>query len=125
MHLDMKVVNFFRLSQFYDTLFELPILYRASGWGICTPLIWLSIKICCRVVENVTFPHEIYALKSICILFLVKYRFCIKLPFFCSDMIFEFSQKWQTSKEKIFELKNIPSPIFLYVSIKVLNSKYR
>ena len=84
MHLDMIAVNFFRLSQFYDTLFELAILYSASGWGICTPIIWLSIKICCRVVENVTFLPEIYALKSICIQFLVKYTtFCIKLPFFC------------------------------------------
>ena len=83
MHLDMIAVKYFRLIQFYDTLFELAILYRASGWGICTPIIWLSIKICCRVVENVTFPPEIYALKSICIQFLVKYTtFCIKLPFF-------------------------------------------
>ena len=82
--LDMIAVIFFRLSQFYDTLFELAILYSASGWGICSPIIWLSIKICCRVVENVTFPPEIYALKSICIQFLVKYTtFCIKLPFFC------------------------------------------
>ena len=84
MHLDMIAVNFFRLSQFYDTLFELAILYSVSGWGICTPIIWLSIKIYCRVVENVTFPPEIYALKSISIHFLVKYTtFCIKLPFFC------------------------------------------
>ena len=73
-----------------------------------------------------TFPPEIYALKSICIQFLVKYTtFCIELPFFCKDMIFEFSQKWGTSKKIFFELKNIPSPIFLYVSIKVLNSKHR
>ena len=78
MHLDMIVVNFFRLIQFYDTLFGLAILYRASGWGICTPIIWLSIKICCRMVENVTFPPEIYALKSICIQFLVKFTtFCV------------------------------------------------
>ena len=114
----MIAVNFFRLSQFYDTLFEHAILYSASGWGMCTPIIWLSIKICCRVVENVIFPPEIYALKSICIQFLVKYTtFCIKLPFFCLDMIFEFSQKWRTSKKFFFELKNIPSPNFLYVSI--------
>ena len=59
----MIAVNFFRLIQFYDTLFEIAILYRASGWGICTPIIWLSIKICCKMVENVTFPPEIYALK--------------------------------------------------------------
>ena len=118
MHLDMIPVNFFRLSQFYDTLFELAILYSASGWGICTPLIWLCIKICGRVVENVTFPPEIYALKSVCIQFLVKLTtFCIKLPFFCKDMIFEFSQKWQTSKKSFFKLKNIPSRIFIYVSI--------
>ena len=118
MHLDMIDVKFLRLSQFYDTLFELAILYSASGWGICTPIIWLSIKICCRVVENVTFLPEIYALKSICIQFLVKYTtFCIKLPFFFKDMIFKFSQKWRTSKKNFFELKNIPSPIFLYVSI--------
>ena len=84
MHLDMIAVNFFRLSQVYDTLFELDILYSASGLGICTPIILLYIKICCRVVENVTFPAEMYALKSICIQFLVKYTtFCIKLPFFC------------------------------------------
>ena len=63
----MIAVNIFRLFQFYDTLFELAILYSASGWGICTPIIWLSIKICCRLVENETFPPEIYALKSICI----------------------------------------------------------
>ena len=114
----MIAVNFFRLSQFYDTLFELAILYSASGWGICTPIIWLSIKICCRVVENATFLPEIYALKSICIQFLVKYTtFCIKLPFFCKDMIFEFSQKWRTSKKFFFELKNKPSPILLYVGI--------
>ena len=118
MYLDMIADKFFRLIQFYDTLFELAILYRASGWGICTPIIWLSIKICCRMVENVIFPAKIYALKSICIQFLVKYTTnCIKLPFFCSDMIFEFSQKWRTSKKFFFELKNIPSPIFLYVSI--------
>ena len=72
MHLDIKAVKFFRHSQFYDTFFELPILFSASEWGICTPIIWLSIKICCRMVENVTFPPEIYALKSICIQFLVK-----------------------------------------------------
>ena len=29
MHLDMIAVNFCRLSQFYDTLFELAILYLA------------------------------------------------------------------------------------------------
>ena len=102
MHIDMIAVNCFRINQFYDTLFELAILYSASGWGICTPIIWLSIKICCRMVENVTFPPEIYALKSICIQFLVKYTFCIKLPFFCKDMILEFSQKGQTSKKFFF-----------------------
>ena len=63
MHLDMIAVNVFRLIQFYDTLFELAILYRASGWGICTPIIWLSINICCRMVENVTFPPEKLLLK--------------------------------------------------------------
>ena len=73
---------------FFFTLFELAILYSASGGGggggICTPIIWLSIKICCRVAVNVTFPPEIYALKSMCIQFLVKYTtFCAKLPFFC------------------------------------------
>ena len=105
MHLDMIAVIFFRLSQLYDTLFEVAILYSASGWGICTPMIWLSIKIYCRVVENVTFPPEIYALKSVCIYFLVKYTtFCIKLPFYRFEEIFS-------------ELKNKPSPIFLYVSI--------
>ena len=84
MHLDVIGVNCFRLSQFYDTLFQLAILYRGSGWGICTPIIWLSIKMCRRMVENVTFPPEIYALKSICIQFLVKYTtFCVSLPFFC------------------------------------------
>ena len=79
MHLDMIAVNFFGLLiQFYDTLFEHAFLYRASGWGICTPIIWFIIKICCRMVENVTFPPEIYALKSICIQFLVKYTtFCV------------------------------------------------
>ena len=78
MHLDMIAVNFFRLIQFYDTLFALAILYRASGWGICTPIIWISLKICCRMVKNVTFPPEINALKSICIQFLVKYTtFCV------------------------------------------------
>ena len=39
MHLDMIAVNFFKLSQFYDTLFELAIIYSASGWGICIPII--------------------------------------------------------------------------------------
>ena len=78
MHLDMIAVNIFRLILFYDTLFEIAILYRASGWGIYTPIIRLSIKICCKMVENVTFPLEIYALKSICIQFLVKYTtFCV------------------------------------------------
>ena len=78
MHLDMIAVNFFKLSQVYDTLFELDILYSASGWGIYTPIIWLSIKICCIVVKNVTFPAEMYALKSFCIQFLVKYTtFCV------------------------------------------------
>ena len=62
----MIAVNFFRLIQFYDTLFELAILYIASGWvGICTPIIWVSIKICCRMVQNVTFPPEIYALMHV------------------------------------------------------------
>ena len=78
MHLDMIAVIFFRLIQFYDTLFEIAILYRASGWGICTPIIRFSIKICCKMVENVTFHLEIYALTSICIQFLVKYTtFCV------------------------------------------------
>ena len=75
MHLDMIAVIFFRLIHFY---IELAILYIASGWGICTPIIWVSINICCRMVENVTFPTEIYALKSIYIQFLVKYTtFCV------------------------------------------------
>ena len=79
MHLEMIAVKYFRLSQFYDTLFELANLYSASGLGICTLIIWLSIKICCRMVENVTFPREIYALKSICIQCLVKYTtLCVK-----------------------------------------------
>ena len=78
MHLDMIAVNFYRLIQFCDTLFELAILYRASGWGICTPIIWLSINFFCKMVENVIFLPEIYALKSICIQFLVKYTtFCV------------------------------------------------
>ena len=82
------------------------------------PIIWLSIKICCRVVENVTFIPEIYALKSICIQFLVKYT----TPFICKHMIFEFSQKWRTSKKFFFMLKNIPSPFLAHLSRRLMVS---
>ena len=78
MLLDMIAVNYFRLIQFYDTILNL-LSYIVLVGGVFAPLIiWLSIKICCRMVENVTFPPEIYALKSICFQFLVKYTtFCV------------------------------------------------
>ena len=78
MLLDMIAVNFFRLIQFYDTLLNL-LSYKELVGGVFAPfIIWLSIKICCRMVKNVTFPPEIYALKSICIQFQVKYTtFCV------------------------------------------------
>ena len=112
MHLYMIAVNFFSLSQFYDTLFELANLYRAGGWGICAPIIWLSIKICCRMVEYVTFPPEIYAFKSFCIHFLVKFTtFCFNYHFLLG-FVFEFLTKVADFEENFFELRNIPTPFF-------------
>ena len=75
------------------------------------------------MVENVTFPPEIYALNSICNQFLVKYTtFCVLLPFFCYDMIFEFFAKVADFEEKIFRVKNIPVSNFFkcqYIGIKL------
>ena len=117
MHLDMIAVKYFRLSQFYDTLFELAILYSASGWGICTPIIWLSIKICCRVVGNVTFPPEIYALKSICIQYLVKYTTFVFITIFLLGHDFRIFAKVADFEENFFRVKKYTVSIFLYVSI--------
>ena len=68
MHLDMIAVKFLRLSQFYDTLLEVAILYSASGWGICTPINWLSIKICCRMVDisplNISFKEYLHSISG-------------------------------------------------------------
>ena len=106
MHLDMIAVNFFRLTQFCDTLFELATLYKASGWGICTPIIWLSIKIYSRMVENVTFPPEIYSLKSICIQFLVKiYNILCLITIFLLGHDFQIFAKVADFEEIFFRFK--------------------
>ena len=51
MHLDNTAVKIIRLCKPYNTLFELVILFRASGCGICTHIIWLSVKICRGMVK--------------------------------------------------------------------------
>ena len=102
------------------TLFELAILYRASGWGICTPIIWLSIKICCRMVENVTFPPEIYALSTI-VLYLHSisgkiYNILCLITIFLLGHDFRIFAKVTDFEEKKIRVKKYTVSIF-YMSV--------
>ena len=74
------------------------------------------------MVETVTFPPELYALKSICIQFLIKYTaFCVKYHFLLGND-FRIFAKVVDFEEIFFRVKNILSPIFFicqYIGIEL------